>query len=216
MLTSATRIHPNEGAQKKTTIQPRKTPVQRRSVETVAAILEASAHILEKEGLRRFNTNVIAVRAGISIGSLYQFFPGKDAILAALIAQYETAMLARFEETFANVHGMSLDRNLQCLAKTMVKVHRDRPALYRVLEAAEDRLIDNTSPQHVDQQLRKRMTELLREHRVVLPERRMEEAAQDVLSISRALVNGALARGETRWRNVDRRLFRAVKGYLFG
>ncbi|MCA3366430.1 MAG: helix-turn-helix transcriptional regulator, partial [Roseomonas sp.] len=72
---------------RKSTAKPRKQPIQDRSRETVGAILEAAARILEAEGLEAANTNAIAARAGVSIGSLYQYFPDKVAIFAELIRQ---------------------------------------------------------------------------------------------------------------------------------
>ena len=66
-------------------LRPRKKPVQPRAVETYAWILEAAAQILEAQGIGAFNTNLVAERAGVSIGSLYQYFPGKDALLIALM-----------------------------------------------------------------------------------------------------------------------------------
>lgn len=63
---------------------PRKPPRQERSRETVRAILEAAARIFEERGVEAATTDRIAERAGVSIGSLYQYFPGKEAILATL------------------------------------------------------------------------------------------------------------------------------------
>lgn len=68
---------------------PRKKPQQARSQRTVATILEAAAHVFEACGIERATTNAIAERAGVSIGSLYQFFPSKSAILCAVIEQYQ-------------------------------------------------------------------------------------------------------------------------------
>jgi AcrR family transcriptional regulator len=65
-------------------IYPRKQPQQARSAELVAAILTAAAQVLEKEGASLFTTARIAERAGVSIGSLYQYFPNKAAILFQL------------------------------------------------------------------------------------------------------------------------------------
>jgi AcrR family transcriptional regulator len=62
----------------------RRTPRQSRAEETVAAILEAAAQILEKGGLAAFTTNAVAERAGVSIGTLYQYFADKNALLRAL------------------------------------------------------------------------------------------------------------------------------------
>ena len=63
---------------------PRKRPTQRRARATVDAILLAAAHILKTEGGEHASTNRIAELAGVSIGSLYQYFPNKESVIAAL------------------------------------------------------------------------------------------------------------------------------------
>ena len=63
---------------------PKKVPGQRRSRATVDAILQAAAQILEREGFRRLTTNRVAERAGVSISSLYQYFPNKQALVHEL------------------------------------------------------------------------------------------------------------------------------------
>jgi AcrR family transcriptional regulator len=68
----------------------RRTPRQTRAKETLEVVLEAAAQILQKHGRDHFNTNFIAERAGISIGTLYQYFPNKQAILIE-IARREIA-----------------------------------------------------------------------------------------------------------------------------
>lgn len=65
-------------------ISARKMPKQERSEQLVAAILEAAVHVLREQGARRFTTARVADRAGVSIGSLYQYFPNKEAILFRL------------------------------------------------------------------------------------------------------------------------------------
>src|SRR3954462_16010347 len=74
-------------------LSPRKTPSQPRSLHTVETILEGAAHILERLGLEGYTTNAIAAHAGVSIGSLYQYFPTKDAVTIALIER-ESAGIA--------------------------------------------------------------------------------------------------------------------------
>jgi len=69
---------------KKTQISSRKQPKQARSAELVATILEAAVQVLEKEGAQRFTTVRVAEKAGVSVGSLYQYFPNKAAILFRL------------------------------------------------------------------------------------------------------------------------------------
>src|ERR1700752_1585436 len=62
----------------------RKQPQQARSAELVAAILEAAVQVLAKEGAQRFTTARVAEKAGVSVGSVYQYFPNKAAILFRL------------------------------------------------------------------------------------------------------------------------------------
>lgn len=66
----------------------RKQPRQRRSVATVTAILDAAARILTETGYATASTNRIAERAGVSIGSLYEYFPGKEAVFGAIASPY--------------------------------------------------------------------------------------------------------------------------------
>ena len=66
-------------------IEPRKKASQDRSKFTVDSILEATRQLLVDTGLNNITTNKIVERAGVSIGSLYQYFPGKDAILNMLL-----------------------------------------------------------------------------------------------------------------------------------
>ena len=69
---------------KKSQIAARKRPVQARSARLVADILEAAARVLAREGARHFTTVRVAEEAGVSIGSLYQYFPSKEALLFRL------------------------------------------------------------------------------------------------------------------------------------
>ena len=82
--------------------KPRKLPKQSRSRVTVEAILAATTHILVEEGYDKANTNRIAERAGVSIGSLYQYFPNKKSLITALMDQHAQEM--------AELVGAKLDR----------------------------------------------------------------------------------------------------------
>src|SRR5437870_12652127 len=72
---------------------PRKLPKQERAKATVEAILAATAHILVREGFDAASTNRIADEAGVSVGSLYQYFPSKQAIVSALLERHVHRML---------------------------------------------------------------------------------------------------------------------------
>lgn len=94
--------HP-EGVLKllKKNISPRKKPSQERAKETVEVIVTATAHILDKEGFEKVSTNKIAEKAGISVGSLYQYFPTKDAIFAFMMDRYVQSQTAMVDKLLA-------------------------------------------------------------------------------------------------------------------
>jgi AcrR family transcriptional regulator len=79
-----------------TSLKPRKRPGQLRARETVDRILDAAAHIFETEGYARTTTNHIATEATISIGSLYQYYPNKDAIIVGLAERHIASISAQF------------------------------------------------------------------------------------------------------------------------
>jgi AcrR family transcriptional regulator len=118
---------------KKISGMPRKLPAQDRSRATVTAILDAAARILVKDGYDAFTTNRVAEKAGVSIGSLYQYFPNKEALIGELqrrhIAELEQGMEAMAAESatapLADVVRAAVERN--------VRAHLVDPALHRVL-----------------------------------------------------------------------------------
>ena len=114
MLTNKTRVRDGRGRPRKKTVKARKVPGQARSQETVSVILEASARILESDGLRGFNTNAIAAKAGVSVGSLYQYFPNKDAIVLALIGSYEKELHNAVLGAVQAGRGQKMKRRLDC------------------------------------------------------------------------------------------------------
>jgi AcrR family transcriptional regulator len=115
---------------------PVRTPKQGRSKATVAAIMEAGARILAEQGWAGFNTNAVAARAGVSIGSLYEYFPDKQAladdIANAHIAQGEALLAAAAGE--AAMTG-SAGAIVDALVQGLVDLHKDDPRLHRVLSS---------------------------------------------------------------------------------
>lgn len=85
-------------------------PVQERSRIMVAAILEAAAQVLERDDQGRFTTNAVAARAGVSIGSLYRYFPNKTAILLALARNARAATEQRMILALTGASGLAPDR----------------------------------------------------------------------------------------------------------
>lgn len=77
--------------------KPRKSPTQRRSVDTVETIMEAAVRILRRDGYAGLTTRRVAEVAGVSVGSLYQYFPNRQAIVADLVRRRVAAFIAAVE-----------------------------------------------------------------------------------------------------------------------
>lgn len=119
---------------------PRKTARQSRSRMTVEALLEATARVLVQEGYERTSTNRIAAVAGVSIGSLYQYFPNKEALVAALIARHNRQMLDLLERGLEEVAALDLEAGIRRLVAAMVDAHRVDRALHRVFDEQVPRM----------------------------------------------------------------------------
>ena len=89
-------------------LRPRKAPIQSRSQATVQAILEAAARVLARQSLPGFNTNRVAEVAGVSIGTLYQYFPNKEALIGALIEREQAALAGAVQQAVNDSAGKSL------------------------------------------------------------------------------------------------------------
>ncbi len=113
--------------------KPRKLPQQDRSRVTVEAILEATAHILTVDGYDKANTNRIAERAGISIGSLYQYFPNKESLLTALMEQHSREMAELVETKLNCLFDSPLEVVVPELVKAVIAAHAINPRLHQVL-----------------------------------------------------------------------------------
>ncbi|MGQ0505178.1 MAG: TetR/AcrR family transcriptional regulator [Myxococcaceae bacterium] len=119
---------------------PRKLPVQRRARETVEAILTAAAQLLVAEGYDRASTNRVAQRAGVSIGSLYQYFPSKEALVAALVERHSERMMATLSNALTVTGGASPEALTRAVIRALIKAHRVQPKLHAVLTEQSSRV----------------------------------------------------------------------------
>jgi AcrR family transcriptional regulator len=118
---------------RKPATKPRKSAAQERSRATVDALVEATARILVKEGFDKASTNRIAERAGVSIGSLYQYFPGKEALVAAVIDRHNLAIRQIVRGALAEVAALPLAQAVRRIVAVAIAAHRVDPRLHRVL-----------------------------------------------------------------------------------
>jgi AcrR family transcriptional regulator len=121
-------------------LEPRKTPQQRRSVATVEAIHDATIQVLLKNGADRLTTVHVAQRAGVSVGTLYQYFPNKQALLFAVLERHLLLVAKAVEDACAANRFQPLEVMVDKLVNRFVDaklVDRDTSlALYRVAAEA--------------------------------------------------------------------------------
>ena len=113
--------------------KPRKVASQQRSRATVDALVEATARILVKEGFDQASTNHIAEVAGVSIGSLYQYFPSKEALVVAVVERHQQEIMQTVRSELAGVLDQPVEKAVRKLVAVAVKAHRVDPKLHRVL-----------------------------------------------------------------------------------
>jgi AcrR family transcriptional regulator len=115
--------------------QPRKLPTQPRAQETVEAILAATKRVLVRYGYEKTTTNKIAEVAGVSIGSLYQYFPSKESIVTALIDRHMATMLEVLASNYAAAaeKTSTIEEIVRTVIHAAFAAHRVNPKLHRVL-----------------------------------------------------------------------------------
>lgn len=112
---------------------PRKKPRQQRSQDTVECILDATARVLCSTGYDRASTNRVALAAGVSVGSLYQYFPSKEALVAALVERHVEQMTSLVTGKLAEVSTAPLDVAVRTMIDSMFAAHAVDPRLHKVL-----------------------------------------------------------------------------------
>jgi AcrR family transcriptional regulator len=120
------------------TTSPRRRPRQARAQATVDAIVKATARVLVDEGYDRASTNRVALAAGVSIGSLYQYFPSKEALVAALVEDHIAKMQSALTHSLSSAAaGQTVASTLDIRAKQLVRgvitAYRVDPQLDHVL-----------------------------------------------------------------------------------
>jgi AcrR family transcriptional regulator len=119
-----------------TLLAPRKSPIQARSAASVDAILEATLQVLLQVGKERLTTTRVALRAGVSVGTLYQYFPNKSSLLQAALKRHMTSVVEAVETTCREQHGRTLHEMATALMTAFLNAKmadgKESVALYSV------------------------------------------------------------------------------------
>ena len=195
---------------KKIDLKSRKTPAQGRSQETVAVIVEAAARVLEEKGFEGFNTNAVAERAGVSIGSLYQYFRNKDALIASLIERQAEP----FVQVLASLPSEEgLQRVLRRVIDVSVCQQLQRPELARLLDFAERQSSFQVLADRTVERIQTVLTELIiHSGASLLLDPRL--AALEFICLTRSLTDMAGERKDKDVESLKQRIYGAACGYF--
>ena len=198
--------------------QPRKSPRQARSQLMVEVILEATARVLGERGYAGTNTNAVAERAGVSVGSVYQYFPNKDSLVTALHERHAAQMYAAIDEVLDASRARSLRGHVQAMVRALLAAHQVEPELHRVLEKEFPFFDAPREESAADNSIFRRVRQLLEEHRADIAPRNLDLATWIVLQIMESLVHAAVIEPPEQFdvTAIETSIVDALMGYLGG
>lgn len=199
---------------------PRKSASQERSRLMVETLLDATARVLTQEGYDRASTNRIAAVAGVSVGSLYQYFPNKEALAAALISRHVRDMMDLIKEAISDVGAHDLESSMRRLIRAMIDAHRVDPALHRVFDEQIPRMGSLVDIESVEREGFALVRGYLERHRDEIKVRDLDMATSICVTTVEALTHEIITRREDptdAWtEDFVEEVTRLIVGYLRG
>lgn len=190
----------------------RRRPRQARSGVTVEAILEATRQVLLKEGLARLTTIRVAERAGVSVGTLYQYFPNKQSLQYALLVRHFEELASAVEALRDAPGDRTLAQRGEDAARAYMRVKTAQPALtqalYRVAAHLQQNKLTTGAHERLHQALR---ATLARGHDAALDD--ADRACHALLAALAGLARAAFE-GELRTTFLEDDAAALARGYL--
>ncbi len=171
-------------------ISVKKRPKQARSQVMVETLLQATTRILRREGLESLTTNRIAEVAGVSIGSLYQYFPNKESLVDELRQRYEAQFLERMIRALASSASLPLREGVREFARFIIDIHREDPQLHNELSPE--------IPEEQHRTVREMVRAYLEAHRDEVRRPDLEIATYVVVEVVESLVHNTALRAPER------------------
>jgi AcrR family transcriptional regulator len=195
---------------------PRKQPRQARSRFLVDTIIEAAARVFEAHGYDQTTTNRIAEVAGVSIGSIYQYFPNKDALITALHEHHLLEVLALVRSAIDESEGRTLLQSVASMVAACAAHHRERPCLQQLLHAEHPTLERRDSD--AGRRIVEATVRLLERHRAEIRQPDLQVAAFVVLRMFEELIHASVIDPPPHASDVEleRAITEAVVGFLRG
>lgn len=194
----------------------RKSPTQERSRDTVDTILKSAARILVKHGYEALNTNRVAADAGVSVGSLYQYFPNKTALLSALLENHMQEMTELTVGMLASYQGAPPEVIVPAYIRAILEAHRHKPALHNALTTELPRLGGHARIRSMHSQIDPLIRSYFEEHKDEIRPKNLELAVFMMTASVEAVTHLAVVDGrvEESADEVVEELSELILGYL--
>jgi AcrR family transcriptional regulator len=171
---------------------PRKKPRQDRSLATVDAILDATARVLCTTGYDRASTNRIARAAGVSVGSLYQYFPSKEALVAALAGRHMGQMISIVRAKLSEMATAPMPVAVRTIIMAMFDAHAVDPKLHKVLIEQVPRIGRLENLRGVEHEVETLVASLLEARKRELRRTNVEPMAMLLVSVVEAVTHATV------------------------
>ena len=196
---------------------PRKLPRQARSKATVDAVVTAAAQVLIEQGYEGATTIRMAERAGVSIGSLYQYFPNKEALIAVLIERHADAIVAIMDDALNDPENATLEDGLRAVIRAGTTAHHLDPKLHKILNEQVPRAGRLAKAMDTSRQITRALERFLRTHaREMRPDRDPALAAVVIETALEALAHKAVIERRDLLANgvAEREIYDLIAGYV--
>ena len=194
-------------------LKPRKSPVQARSNASVEAILDATLQVLLSVGKERLTTTRVAVRAGVSVGTLYQYFPNKSSLLAAALRRHLEQTRDAMREVIPTLEGAPVEEMMSRIAMAFLAAKMREPKIGVALYAVSADVDGMSVAREIGSELQVLVVALLKtaKERVAEPECVASVLLGAIAGVSRRLVESK--EPEAVFPDVKRELDAMVRGY---
>jgi AcrR family transcriptional regulator len=183
-------------------VTPRKLPRQARARATIDAIIEASIQLLLAHGYAHFTTARVAERAGVSVGSLYQYFPNKAALAAAVIDRCCEAFIADLEQALAGRPRITLAECIGAIVEVILVSHQLTPDLHRIVIDLAPRIGVAEKTERMNRKMAEGIEAVLRVHAdEIAPDVDLGTASAIIVTLLVALAHEAGTADRTPDRN---------------
>ena len=188
-------------------------PRQQRALATVDAILQATAQIIRRDGLAGLTTNTVARVAGVSIGTLYQYFTDKEALYDALFERADAIFAERLGAVLPTLHTGPIDDAIDAFLEATFSVRREDPTLVREVLRLFRRGADSRVEQ-IPSSITRAVHALLEIRKEELGIHNVERAAFVLLTATHAVLINRIVDEQFQIDDIEDEVRRLVFGYL--